>query len=167
MENEISALGLQDIDPQNSLSRLKITVQDPPQASVRTFADLPTEVRLLIWGFAFAEPQIHTVSSYNRRVRSRSRLNAVMQTCKESRDEGKRLKLPYFRVFNPEISGGCNPEIINYMTRNDIIWLKDGFTHEFNNIRFYCPECSDCVQRGVLTESPRGLPGRLTCGIHG
>ncbi|KUJ23295.1 uncharacterized protein LY89DRAFT_777073 [Mollisia scopiformis] len=58
------------------------------------FSKLPREIRRLIWKFAMMAPQVHIIGSPSHK---QSRVNIVMQACKEAREEGLRLKLPYYR----------------------------------------------------------------------
>lgn len=121
---------------QNNYSAVenKISSQQNSEAKFWRFPKLPAEIRGLIWKVALTEPQIHI---WGERAVSRSRVNTVMQACREARDECLKLKLHFYHVneychFNPK----CIRNYINY--DNDIIWIPDGDTFWPEHVKVYC-----------------------------
>ncbi|KAE8440820.1 hypothetical protein EG329_006552 [Mollisiaceae sp. DMI_Dod_QoI] len=100
------------------------------------FKDLPTEIRLMVWRTALSVPQIHIMTD---RLISRSKVNLLMQVCREARDEGLKLKLPFYHVGPPSF---VHRGIRNYMNYDkDIIWVAHGNTVRPEFIMFYCSQC--------------------------
>jgi hypothetical protein len=62
-----------------------------PSSTFSLFPQLPREIRIPIWEFAFRTPQIHLIIQ-NRG--GRSTINNVMQSCKEAREHCLQMKLP-------------------------------------------------------------------------
>lgn len=66
-----------------------------PSSTFSLFPQLPPEIRIPIWEFAFRAPYIHLIIQ-NRG--GRSTVNNVMQSCKEAREHGLEMKLPYYQL---------------------------------------------------------------------
>jgi len=81
------------------------------------FPKLPIEIRNIIWKMALTVPQLHIM---NNDFPSRSKVNVVMQACRETRSQAISLKLPYLISFSPPATPKyyLNLEI-------DTIWLAD------------------------------------------
>ncbi|KAH7336051.1 hypothetical protein BKA65DRAFT_478968 [Rhexocercosporidium sp. MPI-PUGE-AT-0058] len=67
-----------------------------------------------------------------------------MQTCREARDIGVNIKLPYFQISLMPQSAPESPKYYFNLER-DTIWLEDG-TLMPKNLNFFCGTC----QRGAL-----------------
>jgi len=87
----------------------------------------------LIWKLALVAPQIHIT---RKKVVSRSKINAVMQACREARNLGLELELSYFRV-RAIASNDVSPLGKNYLNYDiDVIWVPDD---DFpGNIDIFC-----------------------------
>jgi hypothetical protein len=59
------------------------------------FPDFPPEIRSLIWEFALKAPQVHIIG-YD--LVSFSKVNYVMQECKEARDGCQKLMISYHQI---------------------------------------------------------------------
>jgi hypothetical protein len=86
----------------------------------------------MIWKLALVASQIYIMVE---KVVSRSKINAIMQTCREARNLGLALELSYFRVraiaSNDASSLGKN--YLNYDV--DVIWVPDGdFFWEYRHL---------------------------------
>jgi 2EXR family len=105
-------------------------------AKFRLFPKLPIEVRRMIWDFALTTPQIHIMWDS---LISQSKINHVMQSCKEARDEGLRLHMSYFQLQPPGQELEDAPK--NYINLGiDTIWIEDGLLPE--NMDIFCGACS-------------------------
>jgi hypothetical protein len=83
------------------------------------FLKLPVELRNIIWTMALTVPQIHIM---NDELGSRSKVNTVMQACREARSQAMSLQLPYFAPNT------CTPFRLTRQYMNpdwDTIWLAD------------------------------------------
>jgi hypothetical protein len=77
----------------------------------------------MIWKLALVAPQIHIMGE---KVISRSKINAVIQACREARNLGLALELSYFRV-RAIASNDASPLGKNYLNYDvDVIWVPDG-----------------------------------------
>ncbi|KAK0110034.1 hypothetical protein ONS95_002694 [Cadophora gregata] len=135
-------------DKVNMESELK-RLQERCGVTFRRFSGLPPEIRRMIWKEALMEPQILVLSETKI---SRSQVNFVMQTCREARDVGLSLRLPYFQV-SP--NGTWLPEDPKFYFKldADTLWL-DEYSRIPRFIQFFCGVC----ERGSLfTMIPRGI----------
>ncbi|CZR51717.1 uncharacterized protein PAC_01594 [Phialocephala subalpina] len=115
------------------------------------FSELSLELRCIIWGFALTEPQIHIVKLCSAGIMPRhrySRTNVIMQTCKEARNEGFKLMLPYFLINNltcawddwPFVKDPTSKTYVRSFINNaeDILWISSrGLFPE----KLYCSKC--------------------------
>jgi len=109
------------------------------------FPKLPAEIRTMIWKLALVAPQIHIMG---KKAVSRSKINSVMESCKEARDLGLALELSYFRV-RAIASNDESPLGKNYLNYDaDVIWVPDGDLP--GNIDIFCSSCKRLlVERGM------------------
>ncbi|KAF8864558.1 hypothetical protein BDZ45DRAFT_737121 [Acephala macrosclerotiorum] len=125
---------------QTSFAQLEkkiVLTQKPARTQINNrqfhcFRKLPTELRYMIWKFAFRAPQTHTVVHDGI---SKSKLNDVMQACKEASKVGKGMQLDYHRYFS---DGGSPPQYMNIEL--DTIWLQD-LASLPDDMEFYCGRC--------------------------
>jgi hypothetical protein len=88
------------------------------------FPKLPLDKRLEIWRLALTEPQVHVISE--KRI-SVSRVNIIMQVCREARAEGRRLRFSYYEIGTPRWYGFNDTAITRqYMNVDvDTIYLEE------------------------------------------
>jgi hypothetical protein len=119
------------------------------------FPKLPAEIRAMIWNLALVAPQIHIMGE---KAVSRSKINSVMQACREARNLGLALELSYFQV-RAIASNDASPFGRYYLNYDaDIIWVPDG---DFpGNIDIFCSSCERLlIEMGVsLIRDPRKRP---------
>ena len=115
-----------------------------PQPLFPQFAKLPPELRLRIWRFALTQPQIHVFSA--KRV-SRSRVNILMNTCKDAKTEGMKLKLSYYKLKEPWRSE--LRQIRNYVNVEvDTLWFTTKPSKDYV-ADFFCGKCGEQFCRDI------------------
>jgi len=104
----------------------------------------------MIWRFACTAPQVHNISEHGA---SRSKVNAVMNTCTEAKAVGLALKLDYFLVSTRVYYPGAEvlSTIKNYVSLDlDTIWLTHNNTFSLfpEDIQWICGKCHVNNSRG-------------------
>lgn len=93
----------------------------------------------MIWRLALTASQIHIILS---NVASRSKVNIIMQTCEEARNEYLSFNLPYFRAIEEQLDTKKNhmaaKNCMNY--EHDIILFPDESSIP-EYLRIYCSLC--------------------------
>ncbi|KAE9364767.1 hypothetical protein N431DRAFT_497197 [Stipitochalara longipes BDJ] len=83
------------------------------------FPQLPFEVREMIWNEALTTPQIHLM---DYKKISFSRINLIMQSCREARQLGLLFQFPYYHLnINEKLDDSSPKYYINLDI--DTIWL--------------------------------------------
>lgn len=132
----------------NDISTPKDKVAESPSPLVdfTCFMLLPGEVRSRVWMFALLAPQIHIIRPDGS---SRSRTNAIVQTCREAQGEANRLGLDYYIIG----SRGTCKNYVNLL--EDTFWMPTeilpGLELHFESGGFaveegYCEEWDDDEQ---------------------
>lgn len=107
------------------------------------FPNLPAEIRTMIWKLALVAPQIHILGEKDA---SRSKINAVMESCREARNLGLSLELSYFQASGNKKARPLAKNYLNYDA--DIIWIPDGDWP--GDIDIFCSSCEGLlVERGL------------------
>jgi hypothetical protein len=107
------------------------------------FPKLPAEIRTMIWKLALVAPQIHIMG---KKAASRSKINAVMESCREARNLGLSLELFYFQVGGNKKARPLAKNYLNYDA--DIIWIPDGDWP--GDIDIFCSCCKSLlVEQGL------------------
>lgn len=127
-------------------------LQENSGAAFCRFPQLPPEIRLLIWEFALTAPQVHIISED---LVSFSKVNYVMQACKEARGRGQKLLLPYYLMSTTptyELQEWKEESVKHYINVNvDTIWFDavdkpDGSSTAFVSVprflEFFCGRCN-------------------------
>jgi len=113
------------------------------------FPRLPVEIRRMIWKRALLTPHIHIMS--NTKI-SLSRINRVMQSCKEAREQGLLLQFPYYHLRPDWDWGAANSSLrakhyINLEADCILIMDDDRFP---NFVEFCCPISCEISRRSLM-----------------
>jgi hypothetical protein len=112
----------------NSSPRKPPIKSPTPLLTFTIFLLLPTELRLKIWQYAALQPQeiklfILSPEWMSPRMKQQTRAPAIMHTCHESREEGKRFYIPCHEKFSP--IGPFPSEIwTNVPQRKTTVWIN-------------------------------------------
>ncbi|KUJ23304.1 uncharacterized protein LY89DRAFT_777079 [Mollisia scopiformis] len=133
LQNEIATLRATN----SSLSRqIQILQNSPSCPRFLKFKELPFDIRHIIWHIALTLPHVHIIKG---RLFSRSRVNIIMQTCREAREAVLRFRFPYFQVGVP---GQEVHETKSYMNiSQDVVWVPGATIFSWWSIDFYCSSC--------------------------
>jgi hypothetical protein len=92
----------------------------------------------MIWKLALVAPQIHIMGE---KAFSRSKINAVMESCREARNLGLTLGLSYFRVGGNKKARPIAKNYLNYDA--DIIWTTDDEGLPYIDV--FCSSCESLL----------------------
>jgi hypothetical protein len=98
----------------------------------------------MIWKLALVAPQIHIMGE---KAASRSKINAVMESCREARNLGLALELSYFQVGGNKRAGSLVKNYLNYDV--DIIWVPDG---DLGDTDIFCSSCKHLLVDGGISQ---------------
>jgi hypothetical protein len=114
--------------------------EENPGYGFRRCLKLPPEIRNFIWDFTLRVPQLHIIG---RTKVSRSKVNRVMQACREARSRALELHMDYFQVgIQPNMNPHYTKQYMNWDL--DTIWLTE-WKNEFlpESVIFHCGICHE------------------------